>query len=156
MTMSPYDHHVGEADAVAILHENYEVLRPLARAWNDATLAEPYAPGKWTHGRILVHLAQCEIVFASRLRFGLAHEAYTVQPFDQDAWMEVEPGDGRLALDAYETLRPLNLALCRALTPAQRAKRVVHPQFGDINVEWILRMFAGHERHHLRLLGWQG
>lgn len=156
MKMSPYDHHVGDGDAVVILHENFEVLRPLARSWSDATLAEPTAPGKWSYGRIMMHIAQCEIVFASRLRFGLAVDDYVVQPFDQDAWMAVEPGDGRAATAAYEALRALNLELCRTLTPEQRTKRVMHPQMGEINVEWILRMFAGHERHHLRLLGWQG
>ena len=46
------------------------------------------------------------------------------QPFDQDAWMRVEPRvDGHAALAAYLGLRQMNLRLCRSLTPEQRAKK---------------------------------
>ena len=41
--------------------------------------------------QLLTHLAQAEMVFANRLRFVLADDGYVIQPFDQDAWMRVEP-----------------------------------------------------------------
>ena len=74
---------------------------------------------------MLTHLAQAEMVFGNRLRFGLAEEDYVIQPFDQDAWMRVEPRvDGHAALAAYLGLRQMNLALCRSLTPEQRGADV--------------------------------
>jgi len=37
-------------------------------------------------GEIISHLADCEIVFAFRLRQTLAEDNPTIQPFDQDKW----------------------------------------------------------------------
>ena len=43
----------------------------------------------------------------------------------------------------------MNLAVCRALTPAQRAKTFTHPEFGVLNMDWLMAWAAGHERNHL-------
>jgi hypothetical protein len=43
----------------------------------------------------------------------------------------------------------MNLALCRSLTAAQRAKTFTHPEFGVLDVNWMMAWAAGHERNHL-------
>jgi hypothetical protein len=53
------------------------------------------------------------------------------------------------ALDAYVALRRMNLGVCRALTPAQRAKTFTHPEFGVLDMDWLMAWAAGHERNHL-------
>lgn len=150
MSNIPYAKYVEGLDLVASLAETPRRIETLVRAWDGARFEQSYEPGKWPARKILVHLAQMEMVFATRLRFALAEEDYEVQPFDQDPWMAVEEdGDGRAALDAYLALRAMNLAICRRLTPSQRARTFTHPQFAEINVDWILTQVAGHERHHL-------
>ena len=44
------------------------------------------APGKWSAAEIVAHLADCELVFAFRLRQTLAEDGPVIQPFDQDKW----------------------------------------------------------------------
>ena len=64
--------------------------------------------------------------------------------------MRNEPGQTALAaLDTYVALRRLTLALCRSLTPAQRAKTFTHPEYGVLDVNWMMAWAAGHERNHL-------
>jgi hypothetical protein len=64
--------------------------------------------------------------------------------------MNNESGQPALAaLDSYVALRRMNLALCRSLTPAQRARTFTHPEFGVLNVDWLMAWAAGHERNHL-------
>jgi hypothetical protein len=64
--------------------------------------------------------------------------------------MNNESGQSALAgLDSYIALRRLNLALCRSLAPSQRAKTLTHPEFGVIDVNWLMAWAAGHERNHL-------
>jgi hypothetical protein len=64
--------------------------------------------------------------------------------------MKNESGQTALsALAAYIALRRMNLALCRSLTPAQRAKTLSHPEFGGLDVNWLMAWAAGHERNHL-------
>jgi hypothetical protein len=64
--------------------------------------------------------------------------------------MGIEPhATADAALGAYLAIRRMNLALCRTLTPEQRARLVTHPEYGRIDVEWMMTTSAGHERHHL-------
>jgi hypothetical protein len=151
VTDNPYGKYVQGKDLLECLEETPRAIDAAVRGWLPAAFERSYAPGKWPARRLLVHLAQSEIVFATRLRFALADGGgYVLQPFDQDSWMRIEPtaaaGD---ALALYLALRRMNLALCRTLTPAQRATPLMHPEHGSIDVEWVMTMFAGHERHHL-------
>ena len=36
-----------------------------------------------------------------------------------------------------------------ALTPEQRKKTLTHPEFGVLDVDWLMVWAAGHERNHL-------
>jgi len=150
MIHNPYAKYVEGNDLLRTLEETPARIDQIVRSWPTETFQRRHAPGKWTAREVLAHLAQSEMVFSNRLRFALADDDYVIQPFDQDAWMRVEPSaDGRAALDVYVALRRMNLALCRSLTPEQRARTVRHPEHGAVSVEWVMVFFAGHERNHL-------
>ena len=149
MSNNPYGTFVEGLDVLQCLEETPRrieaVVRPWPREWDDRS----HAPGKWSARQVLTHLAQIEVIFAARLRFALAQDGYVLQPFEQDDWMAVErPPSGLDALEAYVALRRMNLALCRSLTAAQRAKTFTHPEFGTITVDWLMAWCAGHERNH--------
>jgi DinB superfamily len=146
----PYAKYVEGLDALRCLEETPARIESLVRAWPRQRDEQTYAPGKWTARQILVHLAQIEMVFNIRLRFALAADDYVVQPFEQDDWMKNEPPVVALeALDAYMAMRRMNVQLCRALTAQQRTRLFTHPEFGRIDVEWLIGWCAGHERNHL-------
>jgi uncharacterized damage-inducible protein DinB len=148
--MNPYAQYVHGEDPVVSLASTPERIDALVRGWSPEQWEQPWQPGKWTARQILIHLAQAEMVFSNRLRFALAEPGYVLQPFDQDRWMAVEPLHSAMdALNGYLALRRLTLPIAQALTSEQRARKFVHPEKGDIDVEWVLRFFAGHERHHL-------
>jgi hypothetical protein len=150
VTGSPYGKYVEGKDTVKCLEDTPRLIEAAVRGWPAAAFERSYAPGKWSARQLLVHLAQAELMFATRLRFALAIDGYVVQPYDQDEWMAIEPGaTADAALAMYLAVRGMNLALCRTLTPEQRGRRLTHPEYGTIDVEWIMAMFAGHERHHL-------
>jgi hypothetical protein len=147
---NPYAVDLGDADVMTALNEGPARLRALVDGLTPAQMASSYAPGKWTAAQLLVHLAQCEFVFGSRVRMALTQDGYVVQPFDQDAWLLREAGtDGRVAFWAYYAMRHLNLQLFSTLSPEDRRRPLAHPERGPMIVEWILESLAGHERHHL-------
>jgi DinB superfamily len=75
------------------------------------------------------------------------------QAFSQDDWIPIDDRAGaRIALDAYTSLRRLNLAMWKRLTPEQRARRFTHPEYGTLTVWWIAAQMAGHDIHHLKQL----
>ena len=43
----------------------------------------------------------------------------------------------------------MNVALFEALSPADRATAMAHPEYGSITVDWIIYTIAGHQIHHL-------
>jgi hypothetical protein len=147
---NPYAKFVEGLDVLRSLEETPARIESLVRSWPRAKDEQSHAPGKWKARQVLTHLAQIELMFAVRLRFALAQDNYVVQPFEQDDWMATESSQPALAaLDSYVALRRMNLALCRSLTPPQRAKTLAHPEFGVIDVNWLMAWAAGHERNHL-------
>lgn len=180
MADNPYARHVEGVDVLTALEETPRRLQALVAGWPREAFERTYAPGKWTARQILAHLAQAEMVFANRLRFGLTTRDYVVQPFDQDEWMAVDEGvDAESAFAAYLALRRMNVGACRLLTHEQRTRPFTHPERGTIDVAgrrgarqrgtanqpralpigtkgrvlgWVMAMFAGHERHHLAQL----
>ena len=147
---NPYGQALGDRDTMRALADTPERLRAIAERMTPAQFAGSYAPGKWSVQQLFLHLAQTELAFSMRVRMAITREGYVVQPFDQDDWLRREPESGGLeAARAYYALREFNLPLYRSLTPAERARRLHHPERGDMCVEWILESLAGHELHHL-------
>jgi hypothetical protein len=151
MQTNPYADDLGDRDPYQALGETPRRIATIVEGWNDAQLERTYAPGKWTARQILVHLAQIELGLSTRARFALTANDYTAEAFDQDAWMPLdEPTDARTALGAYLALRAFNLAMWKRLSPQQRQRPFAHPEFGELNVDWIAAQLAGHDIHHLK------
>lgn len=147
---NPYGKNLGDRDTMRALADTPERLRAVAERMTPAQFATSYAPGKWTAEQLFLHLAQTELAFSLRVRMAITTDAYVVQPFDQDVWLRREPASGGIeAARAYYAIRQFSLPLYRSLTPAERATRLMHPERGEMYVEWILESLAGHELHHL-------
>ncbi|MGE0394462.1 MAG: DinB family protein [Vicinamibacterales bacterium] len=150
MNPGPYAKYLEGRDPVTSLVDVSARIVDLVDGWTDEQFERRYGPGKWTARQLLLHLVHCETVFSDRIRFALTRPGYVITPFDQDPWMALDPGaDARSAVAAYVGLRGMTLSLVRALTPAQRATALTHPEFGPWTVEHIITALAGHERHHL-------
>ena len=150
MSNNPYGKYVEGMDVIASLDETGRRLESLLRGWTPEMYERGYAPGKWTARQLITHLTHTEIVFGDRVRFALTTPNYVVVPFDQDDWMARENRtEGATAYAAFVALRRLNLAFFRGLTADQRAQRMMHPERGEIDVNWIITLLAGHDRHHL-------
>jgi hypothetical protein len=111
------------------------------------------APGKWSVGEIVAHLADAEIVIGWRLRCILAAPGSPIQAYDQDAWAEAgqyAKRNPRLSLAHLRAAREANLALYKTLTPEQWKLYGMHSERGQESVEQIARMIAGHDLNHLQ------
>lgn len=150
-TPNPYDADLGGRDALQALAETPGRLRELVERWGEDRFERSYAPGKWTARQVIIHLAQTELALGTRARFALSQDGYTAQPFSQDDWLPLDDSvDGRTALDAYTSVRRLNLAMFRS-APAERLDRAFeHPEYGRLTVRWIMEQMAGHDIHHLK------
>ena len=128
-------------------------LDRLIKGVHASKLRRRPAPGKWSIGEILAHLADSEIARSWRIRQILGAPGTVIQAFDQDAWVTAghyEKRDPRKSVELFRVLREANLALLKSLTPEQWKHFGMHAERGKETIEHIVRMFAGHDINHTK------
>jgi hypothetical protein len=145
--------NVGDKDPMACLESSRLRIRDLAAALGPAGLGKPWAPGKWTGGQILAHLADCEMAIGFRVRQIASEGGYKIQPFDEGKWARrYDNVDAELALQSFLACRAWNLALFRSYSAADLAREAFHPERGPETLGTVIRLLAGHDINHLQQL----
>jgi|ERR1051326_3474825 uncharacterized damage-inducible protein DinB len=147
--MNPYASQLGDRDPFEVIEGTPGRLRALVEKLGEQGLERALAPGKWSVREILCHLADCELVFAFRLRQTLAEPYHIVQPFDQEKWaLTYAAYDAHSALAVCSTVRAWNVKLVRSIGPDARAKRLAHPERGEMTFQTLVETMAGHDLNH--------
>lgn len=148
---TPYADYVTGQDPLAILQNTAAQYDAVFTSLTSEEWQEPWAPGKWTRHQVLVHVAQWELIFSTRIRMALAIPNYVVQPMDQDPLLDIEAPlvDATTAAAAFAAVRRMNIALVAGLTPEQRTHKITHPERGVIDIEDLIVTLAGHAAHHV-------
>ncbi len=151
--MNPYAPHLGPQNPLNVIAATAGQLESLLGAIGPARAEQPPAPGKWCAREIVCHLADCETVFAFRLRQSLAEDHHVIQPFDQEKWAaQYGAFDAAGALAVFSAVRNWNLALIRSATPAALQKPLTHPERGDMTFQVLVETMGGHDLNHIRQL----
>jgi hypothetical protein len=148
--VNPYASFLGTRDPRHVIASTSAHLTRLIHTLGDARTDVSPAPGKWSPREILCHLADCEMVFAFRLRQTLAEPHHVIQPFDQDLWAaHYSAYDVESALAVFTAVRDFNVKLIRSLPPEALSKPVSHPERGTMTFETIVETMGGHDLNHL-------
>lgn len=149
--MNPYASFLGNRDPLEVIAGTAARLDSLSNKLGPKGLEESTAPGKWSVRQILCHLADCEVVFAYRLRQALSQDHHVIQPFDQDKWAEPYAGyDAHAALGVFSSLRQWNLTLLKSAGTKAHPKQVTHPERGTMTFRTLIETMAGHDLNHLQ------
>jgi hypothetical protein len=152
-TLNPYATFLDGRPVLDILTETPHLIRSLLDAMGPGKSSKSPAPGKWSPGEIVAHLADCELVFGFRLRQTLAEDSPTIQPFDQDNWARTYKGVEPIeACAAFSAFRKWNLILLESALPAAANRPVTHPERGAMTFQTIVETMAGHDLNHLAQL----
>ena len=148
--MNPYASFLGSNNALETIGKTPQRIAALMAAIGEKRVGEAPAPGKWSPREIVAHLADCELVFAFRLRQTLAEDTPTIQPFDQDKWAATYSAYGAAAAtEAFSVLRHWNLALIRSLPPNAFQRKMTHPERGEMTFQTVVETMGGHDINHL-------
>ncbi len=146
--MNPYASFLGARDPQPVIAATPARFRELLDSVGDASKSP--APGKWSVREILCHLADCEIVFAYRLRQTLAEPHHVIQPFDQDIWAaNYAAYDAHSALAVFTAVRNFNVMLIASLPPGAFSKPATHPERGTMTFRTIVETMGGHDLNHI-------
>lgn len=148
--LNPYAKFLDGRPVQEILAASPATLAGLIESIGPAKSTTSPAPGKWSAAEIICHLADCELVFAFRLRQTLAEDNHTVQPFDQEKWAVQYGGiPASQALNVFSAMRGWNLQLLKTVTPQATARKVTHPERGAMTFQTIVETMAGHDLNHI-------
>ncbi len=152
--MNPYASFLGDRDPLEVMKTTPQrFAAKLDELGPEAAVRSP-APGKWSFREVLCHLADCEVVFAFRLRQTLAEPGHTVQAFDQDKWAKPYASlDAHAALETFRAVRNWNLAMLATVLPEAYDTRVSHPERGEMSFRTVVETMAGHDLNHVEQLG---
>jgi hypothetical protein len=140
-------------DPLKVVATTARHLEQLSVALGPARIEESPAPGKWSPLEILCHLADCELVFAYRIRQALAEDHHVVQTFDQDLFARNYSGyDAQAAMMTFSCVRQWNLMLLRSVPSEVMAKPILHPERGPMTFRELIETIAGHDLNHLAQL----
>ena len=144
--------HVEGRDAIKVQRETAPKLRKLTQGLSPKELKWSPAPGKWSIGEIVAHLADVEIVASWRMRSVLGANGTAIQPFDQDTWasvFEYSKRDPKQSLEVFRVLRENNLAMLKAIPRESWDNYGMHAERGKETIAHLARMFAGHDTNHI-------
>jgi hypothetical protein len=148
--LNPYEKFLDGRPVQEILTATPATLAGLLETIGPEESTAPSALGKWSPAEIICHLADCELVFAFRLRQTLAEDNYTIQPFDQEKWAAQYGGiSASQALGAFSAVRGWNMTLLRNAPPLAGDRKVTHPERGAMTFQTIVETMAGHDLNHV-------
>ena len=139
------------SDAIAEIAALPERMRAAVSGLSDAQLDTPYRPGGWTVRQVVHHVPDSHLNAYIRLKLALTENNPTIKPYDQEAFAQLP--DQRLPIDVslsmLDALHARWTTVLRALTPDQFARPLVHPEIGQITVDYLVHQYAWHSRHHV-------
>lgn len=128
-------------------------VRSATRDLDDPRLDTPYRQGGWTVRQIVHHLADAHMHAYMRFRIGLTEDgAPAIRLPSVPGWADL-PDSRRsgigVSLDLLDALHRRWTFLLRAMSDADFARTLTHPQRGIVTLDATLQLYAWHGRHHL-------
>jgi len=122
---------------------------------SEADLVALPVPGMWSIKQVVGHLADCDLVFADRMKRVIAEDNPALQGFDENRWTaalhyQLQPTPDVAAL--LDLNRRVMTGLLRLLPPETFARTGTHSERGVQSLEAILRYAVDHLDHHLKFI----
>jgi hypothetical protein len=127
------------------------LLRSAVSGLSDRQIETPYRPGGWTVRQVVHHVPDSHLNAYCRYKLALTEDNPTIKPYDEAAWANVADTAGtplEVSLTLLEALHQRWVVLLEAMTPADFARPLQHPERGAISLDWMLQLYAWHGRHH--------
>ena len=142
---------LGDDDPAVAQAETGAALRALVAHAGEALRIRP-EPGEWSVLECIGHIADAELVTATRERWILAEVVPDIVGYDQALWvdrLDHNADDPAMLVEMFEALRRANIDLWARRSAADRARMGHHRERGDESYEMTFRLVAGHDRVHL-------
>ena len=137
--------------AIEVLDTFPAHLRAAVRGWSESRLDTPYRDGGWTVRQVVHHVPDSHMNAYVRLKLALTEEKPTIRPYEEARWAELADSKVtpiEVSQTLLDSLHHRWDRLWRSLRAEDFARKLVHPDYGDRTVDWLLFLYDWHGRHH--------
>lgn len=128
-----------------------DLIRAAVAGAGAEQLETPYREGGWTVRQVVHHVADSHMNAYIRTRLALTEDHPTIKPYDEQKWatlVDAKTGDPQVSLVLLEAMHRRWVALLKSLSEADFARKLIHPEHGELDLNWILGAYAWHGKHH--------
>jgi hypothetical protein len=127
-------------------------LRAAVDGLDDTRLDTPYRPRGWTVRQVVHHVPDSHMNAYVRFKLTVTEDVPTIRTYEEGEWGELE--DSRqapveISLRLLEALHVRWVLWLRSLGSDDFARRLYHPEFGEMNLDTLLQLYAWHGPHHV-------
>jgi hypothetical protein len=130
-------------------------IRKSIEGLTESELKERPIPKKWSIWEIIFHLADAEILGASRVRQAFTQSNKPLAYYNPDIWatqmdyQNASTESFEQQLQLLELLRITSLRIFKMAKEEDWNKTVSHPERGEVTLKNILQLYADHTERHL-------
>ena len=142
-------------ELVAEYSRGAEVLRRSITGLDQEQLDAVPVAGCWSVRQVVCHLADCELVYADRIKRVLAEDNPVVFGLCPDAFQQALFVTRRDVSDEIELIRTTRYHITSILTGIdleQFHRTAVHSEDGPLTLETLLERITRHIPHHVRFI----
>lgn len=143
--------HAERAALIDVIEQLPAQLRAAVASLSDAQLDTPYRKDGWTVRQVVHHVPDSHLNAYVRFKLALTEERPLIKTYEEARWAELPdsrtPIENSLAL--LDALHHRWVYLLRTLNEADYARELRHPEWGEISLGQMLRLYEWHCRHHL-------
>jgi len=120
----------------------------------EQLLAHP-VPGTWSIQEIVLHMADCDLIGAERMKRTIAEDRPTLVAFDESAFAErlaYHEQDAHQAAELFRLNRLMLAAILARLSDEDFERVGIHSERGPVTLAEQLQTHTEHLEHHLKFL----
>jgi uncharacterized damage-inducible protein DinB len=127
-------------------------LRAAVEGLTPEQLETPYRPEGWTVRQVAHHVPDSHMNAYIRFKLALTEEEPPIKTYEESLWAKLPDTASvpvEVSLVLLESMHQRWVAVLRAMSAADFERTLRHPDFGVINLNQLLGMYAWHGRHHV-------
>jgi uncharacterized damage-inducible protein DinB len=143
------DAYAGGADKLSMAVRGLSAEDLAAKPQADAGV------GKWSIQYLLAHLADCDGVFADRMKRMIAEDNPQLLAFSETHWaanLAYEHRSGEDSLALFKAIRQQMTTILRHIPAAAWQRTGVHSEAGKMSLSQIMEKANSHLDHHLEFI----
>ena len=145
----PHEQRTALIDSIAATPAR---LRAAVAGLDQAQLDTPYRDGGWTVRQLVHHVPDSHLNAYVRFRLALTEDTPAIKTYDEKLWAELP--DVRIvpietSLTLLAAVHERWDAVLRAMNAGDFERRLRHPEWGEVTLGMMLRLYEWHGRHHV-------